>query len=106
MQLRKEYEEKLREEERLRMLEQQKQEQQQKEQSGDIKETKRKVFGKNSKKGNRIKSGETKKYDTITVTSALDASDSENEIEDVKRQSSLPVQNVDDFYNDKSRGDL
>lgn len=87
-------------------MEQQKQEQQQKEQSGDNKEAKRKVFGKNSKKGSRIKSGETKKYDTVAITSSLNASDSENEIEDEKRQSSLPVQNVDDFYNDKSRGVL
>ena len=76
-----------------------KQEQQKQEQSSC---DKRKVFGKNQKKGNRIKSQETKNYETIQSSSAPIASDSENEMEDEKLSSSLPIQNVDDFYNDKS----
>lgn len=86
--------------EQLKQEQQMKQEQQKQEQSSS---DKRKVFGKNQKKGNRIKSQETKNYETIQSSSTIIASDSENEMEDEKLSSSLPIQNVDDFYNDKCK---
>lgn len=103
MQLRKEYEEKLKEEERLRQ-EQLKQEQQQAAAS-EPKEGIRKVFGKKDKKGNRIKSNDRKNYATLAVTPGGEASDSENEIEEVPGAggASLAMQNMDDFYNDQCK---
>lgn len=70
-------------------------------QAGSV-EGKRKVFGKNAKKGSRIKSGDAKKYDTMAVTPMGVASDSENEIEEIQPTATLSMQNVEDFYNDKS----
>ena len=115
LQLRKEYEEKLKAEEKLRQ-ERLRQEQllqgsNEGKEGKELKELKRIVFGINSsKKGNRIQSKETKKYHTLSpstsfIQTGIEASDSENEIDESEETEvkKLSISNVDDFYNDKSK---
>ena len=103
LQLRKEYEEKLKEEERLR------QEQVRQEQAAAASDTKRKGFHKSTKLGQRIKSNDRKNYETLAITPGGEASDSENEIAEEPEELEEPkervleVQNMDEFYNDQCR---